>query len=164
MIRRSWSLARPGNLHDHQGNSTFRPSYPGSTFSGNDRRILVVSGHGGNAPVGALAQELMAEWGDVSIRFHEWWKAPRTWATGQEIDPTGSHANWMENFPWTRLAGVAMPAGQKPMIDFAHMRLLSPQALRAYLGDGNFGGRYQRADEEMLAIWEVGVVETPYFR
>jgi len=26
--------------------------------------------------------------------------------------------------------------------------------------DGNYGGRYQRSDEEMLAIWEVGVEET----
>ena len=66
----------------------------------------------------------------------------------------------MENFPWTRLAGVAMPPGQKPMIDFAKLRLLSPKALRQYLGDGNFGGLYQRPDEDMLAIWRVAVEET----
>jgi creatinine amidohydrolase len=53
-----------------------------------------------------------------------------------------------------------MPAGQKPMIDFAMMRLLSPKALRDYLGDGNFGGVYQRSDEDMLAIWRVAVEET----
>jgi hypothetical protein len=32
--------------------------------------------------------------------------------------------------------------------------------LRQYLGDGNFGGRYQRADEEMLDLWQVAVDET----
>jgi creatinine amidohydrolase len=53
-----------------------------------------------------------------------------------------------------------MPAGQKPMIDFAKMRLLSPKGLRDYLGDGNFGGVYQRPDADMLAIWHVAVEET----
>ena len=87
----------------------------------------------------------------VQIKFHNWWNAPKTWAKVKEIDPVASHASWMENFPWTRLAGVATPREQKPMIDFEQMRLLSPKALRAYLGDGNFGGYYERPDEEMLA-------------
>jgi creatinine amidohydrolase len=123
-------------------------------------RILVVSGHGGNAPVGALALELMAEWGDVSIRFHEWWKAPRTWAKMQEIDPTGSHANWMENFPWTRLPQTPAPEGEKAQFDFALMRASPPAQAREIMGDGAFGGPWQRPDEEMRALWEVGVAET----
>jgi creatinine amidohydrolase len=40
------------------------------------------------------------------------------------------------------------------------MRLLDPKALRDYLGDGNFGGYYQRPDEDMQAIWAVAVAET----
>jgi creatinine amidohydrolase len=131
-------------------------SLAGSGF----RRILMVNGHGGNQPAHAAAIEWMADHPAVQVRFHNWWNAPRTLAKVQEIDPVASHASWMENFPWTRLAGVAMPAEQKPMIDLALMRLLGPEALRAYLGDGNFGGRYQRADEEMLAIWQVAVAET----
>ena len=89
-----------------------------------------------------------------------WWNAPKTWAKVQEIDPIASHASWMENFPWTRLADIEPPKEQKPMIDFARMRLLDPKALREYLGDGNFGGYYQRPDEEMQAIWAVAVAET----
>jgi creatinine amidohydrolase len=131
-------------------------SLAGSGF----RRILMVNGHGGNQPAHAAAIEWMADHPAVQVRFHNWWNAPRTLAKVQEIDPVASHASWMENFPWTRLAGVVMPAEQKPMIDLALMRLLGPEALRAYLGDGNFGGRYQRADEEMLAIWQVAVAET----
>ncbi len=34
------------------------------------------------------------------------------------------------------------------------------EALRAYLGDGNFGGWYQRPDAEMLEIWQIAVGET----
>lgn len=46
------------------------------------------------------------------------------------------------------------------MIDAAKLRQMGPIAARAYLGDGNFGGHYQRSDEEMMAVWQVGVEET----
>lgn len=123
------------------------------------RQILIVNGHGGNNPVGALAQELMAEYGDVSIKFHNWWNAPETWAKAQAIDKTGSHANWMENFPWTRLAHAPAPQGEKPEVDMALMKASPPDVAREILGDGAFGGPWQRPDAEMLALWEVGVRE-----
>jgi creatinine amidohydrolase len=66
----------------------------------------------------------------------------------------------MENFPWTRLANVEMPAEQKPMTDLETIRQLDSKALRTYLQDGNWGGVYQRSDEEMMKIWAVGVAET----
>ena len=53
-----------------------------------------------------------------------------------------------------------MPATQRAMVDLARVRALDPVALRAYLGDGNYGGYYQRSDEEMLALWQVSVEET----
>ena len=94
------------------------------------RQILIVNGHGGNNPIGALAQELMADYGDVSIKFHNWWSAPATWAKVQAIDETGSHANWMENFPWTRLAHAPAPEGEKPVIDMALMKASPPNIAR----------------------------------
>lgn len=124
------------------------------------RRIVVVNGHGGNSPAGAVADELMRDRPGVRVKWHNWWNAPRAHAKVKAIDPVASHASWMENFPWTRLAGVAMPPGQKPMADLAALRQLGPEATRATLGDGNFGGYYQRADDEMLALWQAGVEET----
>lgn len=124
------------------------------------RQILIVNGHGGNNPVAALAQELMAEYSDTSIKFHNWWNAPETWAKIQSIDTTGSHANWMENFPWTRLAHAPAPDGEKPGIDMALMKASSPAQVLDLLGDGSFGGPWQRSDAEMLAVWEIGVAET----
>ncbi|GIX14321.1 MAG: hypothetical protein KatS3mg118_2280 [Paracoccaceae bacterium] len=124
------------------------------------RRILIVSGHGGNAPVGGLAQELSATTPGLSVRFHEWWKAPRTWAQAMAIDPSASHANWMENFPWTRLAHAPAPAAPKPPVDSAAIRGLSAGAIRAALGDGAFGGPYQMPDEAMHRLWQTGVDET----
>jgi creatinine amidohydrolase len=124
------------------------------------RRILIVNGHGGNQPASSLAIEWMADNPDTAIKFHNWWAAPATMGKVLEIDPVASHASWMENFPWTRLAGVKLPTQQKPMIDLARMRLMSPKAVRDYLGDGNFGGYYERSDEDMQAIWDIAVEET----
>ena len=124
------------------------------------RRILIVNGHGGNQPAQSVATEWMTSHPGAAVKFHNWWNAPETFAKVQEIDAVASHASWMENFPWTRLAGVDQPTQRKPMIDFARMRVMDPEAVRRYLGDGNFGGYYQRADEEMQAIWDVAVAET----
>ncbi|MDR6635790.1 creatinine amidohydrolase [Phyllobacterium sp. 1468] len=124
------------------------------------RRILIVNGHGGNQPAGSLAIEWMADNPGTAVKFHNWWNAPATFAKVQEIDKVASHASWMENFPWTRLPGTHMPTQQKPMIDLARLRVMDPEGVRAYLGDGNFGGYYERPDEEMQAIWDVAVEET----
>jgi creatinine amidohydrolase len=124
------------------------------------KRILIVNGHGGNQPAGSMATEWMADNPGVAVKFHNWWNAPETFAKVQAIDPVASHASWMENFPWTRLEGVVLPSQQKPMVDIAHMRVMDPAGVKRYLGDGNFGGYYERPDEDMLAIWEVAVAET----
>ncbi|WP_271893996.1 creatininase family protein [Candidatus Phyllobacterium onerii] len=124
------------------------------------RRILIVNGHGGNQPAGSLAIEWMADNPGTAVKFHNWWNAPATFAKVQEIDKVASHASWMENFAWTRLPGIQMPTQQKPMIDLARLRVMDPEGVRAYLGDGNFGGYYERPDEEMQAIWDVAVAET----
>ena len=124
------------------------------------RRIMIVNGHGGNQPASLLAQEWMMDNPDARVRFHDWWRAPLTWATVQRIDPVASHASWMENFPWTRLSGTEPVDGSKPMIDTDLMKTMAPFEVRMLLEDGNFGGRYQRDDAEMLEIWNVAVAET----
>jgi len=124
------------------------------------KRVLIVNGHGGNVPAQGLVAEWLADHPGMRIKFHNWWNAPKVWAQVQATDPVASHASWMENFPWTRLANVKMPTEQKAASDLDTIRQLDPKALRAYLKDGNWGGVYQRSDEEMLKIWSVGVEET----
>lgn len=124
------------------------------------RRILIVNGHGGNSPAQGLSGEWMADHPDAQVRFHNWWNAPRVWAQVQATDTNASHASWMENFPWTRLESVKLPDEEKAGIDLERLRLLPPKKLRQYLGEGNYGGRFQRPDAEMQAIWEVAVQET----
>jgi len=131
-----------------------------SMFEHGFKRILIVNGHGGNVPAQGLVAEWLADHPGMRIKFHNWWNAPKVWAQVQACDPVASHASWMENFPWTRLANVKMPSEQKPASDLDKIRQLDPKALRTYLKDGNWGGVYRRSDEEMMKIWNVGVEET----
>ena len=113
------------------------------------RRFLLVNGHGGNRPVEALA--------GPQVVVHHWWDAPRTRAVVNEIDPDASHASWMENFPWTRLAGMSMPRDHKPPTP----RISDdPVEVRARAGDGSFGGDYERPDADVMRVWRTGVEET----
>ncbi len=122
------------------------------------KRIMLVNGHGGNSPAASLAGEWMADHPGVTVALHNWWNAPRTWEAVQAVDPLCSHGSWMENFPWNRVAPA--PSGQKPMADLNRLRALSPQGVKDLLGDGNYGGAYEKPDEQMLSIWRVGVEET----
>ena len=124
------------------------------------RRILFVNGHGGNIPGGSILQEWMNAHRGVTVKWHNWWNAPKTAAAVADISDVASHASWMENFPWTRVAAVKCPSGSKPMIDINRMRLMDADAVRAYLGDGNFGGAYEQPDDQMMRVWRSGVEET----
>jgi creatinine amidohydrolase len=124
------------------------------------RRVLVVNGHGGNTPARTTGQEWVADHRDAQAIHHDWWIGPRTIAAVRALDPDASHASWMENFPWTRLAGVDLPEARKPMVDLDLLRRLDPDGVREAIGDGSFGGLYARSDEDMLLVWQAGVEET----
>ncbi|WP_420006599.1 creatininase family protein [Arenibacterium sp. LLYu02] len=124
------------------------------------RRVLIVNGHGGNSPVQPVTMEWMEENEGARCRFHDWWRAPKTWACVQDIDPVASHASWMENFPWTRLPGREMPADQKPFVDFDRLRDRNAAGVRQVIGDGNYGGVYQKPEADTDRLWSVAVEET----
>ncbi len=126
---------------------------------GGFRRILIVNGHGGNAPGASLAQEWLMDNPDCRVRWHDWWRAPKTWAKVIETDPLARHAGWMENFPWTRLAGTPTE-GSKGPVDLDRLKTLAPFEARTELEDGSYGGAVAHDDAAMAAIWEVAVAET----
>jgi creatinine amidohydrolase len=131
----------------------------GSMHKHGFRRIMVVNGHGGNS-VAAEAAGAWASTHGVSLLWHDWWKAPRTMAAVKAIDEAASHASWMEGFPWTRVATARPPGTHKDPVDLTGRATLSPSEFRRRLGDGSFGGWYERPDDELLAIWSVAVKET----
>lgn len=123
------------------------------------RRFLLVNGHGGNMPAGSLAREWVAGRRDARVIFHSWWCSDQVLARAREVDPEPSHANWFENFPWTRLPQVALPEGRKPPLDQAAYRVAGPEAIRELLGDGVFEGAYELPDDQTEQVWRTGVEE-----
>lgn len=123
------------------------------------RRVLIVNGHGGNAPADAIASEWVMDNPDCRVRVHHWWRGGDTMRQVLATDLVATHASWMENFPWTRLATTPADETKAP-VDLATAAALAPFELRTLLDDGNYGGRSQRADADMQAIWEVAVAET----
>ncbi|MEM7417236.1 MAG: creatininase family protein [Gemmatimonadota bacterium] len=124
------------------------------------RRLLIVNGHGGNSP----AREAVRAWAErkaeVDVRWHDWWSAPNVRAAIDEVDPDASHASWMETFPWTRVAGVELPDRHKPPVDLSGRDDISLSGFRARIGDGSFGGWYERPPEVMERVWSIAVAET----
>jgi creatinine amidohydrolase len=125
------------------------------------RRIAVVNGHGGNAPV----QGLVREWLSVprepraQVLFTSWYAAPRVAALAESHEPDPTHGGWFENFPWTRLDGVTMPDEGKPTVPREVVAQASWADVRELTGDGSFGGSYALPDEVMAEIWQTGVAE-----
>jgi creatinine amidohydrolase len=123
------------------------------------RRFLLVNGHGGNLPAGGLVREWAGDHPDAQAIVHSWWSSDRVQAAAREVDPRPSHANWFENFPWTRLAGVELPKEPKPPLDQAAYRAAGPAEVRELLGDGVFEGAYELPDEDVERVWRAGVEE-----
>jgi creatinine amidohydrolase len=123
------------------------------------RRFLLVNGHGGNIGSAAFVREWSADHPDAQAIFHSWFNSPRVLHVAEAIGADYSHANWGEDFPWTRLPGVEVPDHPKPMLDERAYRVAHPARVRELIGDGSFGGLYRRSDEEMLRIWQAGVEE-----
>lgn len=132
----------------------------GSVVHAGFRRVALVNGHGGNTEVAAAVAAEATEAGPAEVRVHDWWRAPRTRAAVDAVDPAASHASWMENFPWTRLEGVEAPDRHKPPVPVDEALRADSAALRRALGDGSFGGWYARDDATMRRLWAVAVDET----
>jgi creatinine amidohydrolase len=124
------------------------------------RGFLLVNGHGGNIPVAEALEVWARGREEARLRFHSWWDSPAVRDVAERIHPEVAHASWFENFPWTRLPGVELPAKEKPAVtDSAALRELDPAAVRAAIGDGSYGGPYEVADEDALKVWRAGVAE-----
>ena len=48
----------------------------------------------------------------------------------------------------------------KPLGDLERLRLMGPAEVRVALGDGNYGGLYQRPDADLEVLWREAVAET----
>jgi creatinine amidohydrolase len=119
------------------------------------RRVLVANGHGGNSGVLVpLLVEIATANPGAKLVLFEWWKHPSVAAVAAGAGMPQRHANWAENFPFTRVGGDA-PQGEKEPPDVP--RTASAAETRQALGDGSFGGAYQAPDVIMEAIFAAAV-------
>jgi creatinine amidohydrolase len=119
------------------------------------RRVLVLNGHGGNSGMEAALRELINKLPELRLLIHNWWKGPAAVQFYAENKLAPAHANWSENFSFTRVRDV--PEGDKPATGATPY--LPAAEVRARLGDGSFGGPYQASDEIMQALFEAAVAE-----
>ncbi len=124
------------------------------------RRIAVINGHGGNAPVGGLIREWLCEPKNESVRvlYHSWYNGPKVVEVANEYHLDQMHGAWVENFPWTNIAGTITPES-RPVVPRAQLMNLGPKAIRELAPDGSMGGPYAESPEAMQRIWEAGVLE-----
>jgi creatinine amidohydrolase len=125
------------------------------------RRIAVVNGHGGNSPAIGVVREWVAAPREhrVQVVFTSWYSAPRVAALAESHEHDPTHGGWFENFPWTRLPGVDLPAEGKATISRDVVAQATPADIRELTGDGSFGGSYALPDDVMTRIWQTGVDE-----
>jgi creatinine amidohydrolase len=116
-------------------------------------RFFILNGHSGNRFPQRLRDFDME--GVARVQWYDWWQESAAQAFQAEHNLTIDHANWGENFPFTRVSEV--PTGEKPMVNLA--RLDAGESARDVLGDGSFGGVYQVEDALIHELFERVVTE-----
>jgi creatinine amidohydrolase len=126
-----------------------------SVYQQGFRRVLVLNGHSGNAPVRGLMSELANQMPDMKMNFYSWWMSSTVEAVSQRHGLEPNHANWLEAFPFTVVADL--PTGKKSSVELP--RILAADQTREMLGDGVYGGHYKVDTKIMDELFEITLGE-----
>lgn len=109
-----------------------------SAYQQGFRRFLILNGHGGNDLVRTRLYELLNRQEELKIGWYSWWTSHSVEqvALANNLKPT--HANWLEAFPFTRVADLPEDKKSPP----AMPGLVGSMEARSIFGDGSFGGPY----------------------
>ncbi|MCS7010862.1 MAG: creatininase family protein [Anaerolineales bacterium] len=127
-----------------------------SAYGQGFRRILVLNGHGGNNGARTRLSELLNELPDLKLEWYSWWLSHSVEAVALRYDLKPAHANWLEAFPFTRVADL--PEETKPP-PFVPSSLMSAAQTRHVYGDGSFGGPYQVAQAIMDELFAAALAD-----
>lgn len=119
------------------------------------RRILVLNGHGGNDPARGRLYEVANSFPDLRLAWYAWWQSQSVQTVAQKHGLKPAHANWLEAFPFTRVADL--PVGEKPP-PFVPGLMNADQARQVY-GDGSFGGFYQADQAIMQEVFDAALLD-----
>lgn len=116
-------------------------------------RFLILNGHGGNGnDLPPALDNLQREIDEVRIVWYSWWHSHAVTEIAEKIGAVSTHASWMENFPFTKVAEV--PGGVKPEPLYSGVH-----PTRDELDDGSFGGPYEAPADIMNKLFEALVTE-----
>ena len=118
------------------------------------RRILLLNGHGGNAPVRQHMNEVANNLPDLKMNWYDWWSSHSIETVAQKHNIKPTHANWLEAFSFTIVG--ELPEGSKtpPKVPSA---IIDAKTSREIYGDGSFGGPYRVDDVIMQEILQAAL-------
>ena len=120
------------------------------------KRMLFLNGHGGNAPARTQLTELVNAFPELDLRWYQWWTSETVANFSKSRGLPNAHANWEENFSFTRLGKAS--SGTKALIN-SDERILGKQSTRALVGDGSYGGPWQVDDKLMDELFALCLAE-----
>ncbi|MGQ9832936.1 MAG: creatininase family protein [Candidatus Villigracilaceae bacterium] len=127
-----------------------------SAYGQGFRRILILNGHGGNAPVRAHLNEIINRYPGLKLSWYDWWTSHSVEAVAQKYEIKPAHANWLEAFAFTRVAELPEQSKQPPYVPSA---IMDAQTTRKVYGDGSFGGPYQVDEEIMQEVFAAALAD-----
>ena len=120
------------------------------------RRVLVLNGHGGNDGVAARLSEVANDLPDFQLNWYSWWQSHGVEAICLKHELKPGHANWLEAFPFTRVAELPSSPKSPPYVP---SNILGAGATRDVYDDGSFGGPYRVDVAIMDEIFEVALTD-----
>lgn len=124
-----------------------------SAYASGFRKILVLNGHGGNDPARARLFEVANNLPDLRLAWYAWWQSHSIEVVAQKYNLKPSHASWLENFPFTRVAELPKENKIPPHVP----GIMNAVQARVVYGDGSFGGPYETEPEVMDEIFQAAL-------
>jgi creatinine amidohydrolase len=124
-----------------------------SAYGHGFRRILVLNGHGGNDGVKARLYELANLLEGIQFRWYAWWQSHSVQEVARRHELKPGHGNWLENFPFTRVADLPSEEKAPPYVP----GLMGAEQARQIYGDGSFGGSYMVEESVMEEVFSVAL-------
>lgn len=117
------------------------------------RRLLILNGHGGNDAARARLAEVANQFPDLELRWHSWWTSHSIQSLAADHDLKPNHANWLEAFPFTRVAPLPDEEKVPPSVP----GIMDADLAREVYGDGSFGGKYTVDETIMNQVFQAAL-------
>jgi len=117
------------------------------------KKILILNGHGGNKGTETFLSELADQLPGVNLRWYEWWQSHSTEEVGVKYNLKPAHANWLEAFPFTKVAELPSDRKTPPTIP----GIMDSALARQTYGDGSFGGDYEVSEQIMNELFNASL-------